>query len=300
MDKANDNIFMKIKYLVLYALNPLNVLNDSKKHPWFLYLILPAVGWMLFFLQVGIERYRGFMYSAWKVVLITFLGFTIGYIAVGLISWMLNLILSALGKALHTDQVISLIALSHTYMTFSVVLGLIYNLTGNSSSDSFDGDIGIGSVILLYLTESENTFELELFLSVPDEFWTYPEEYYHEEHDSPHIPGPASQSDVAVGVGISSAGIVLINALTKTSLFGSVSLNSTFNPLSGNVSPNTFAPKGTAVSGGSGFLNIIKSFFKSLFGNLRDMLTDEGRSYASGKLFDIIENTEINDIRKDN
>lgn len=138
----------------------------------------------------------------------------------------------------------------------------------------------------------------------------YNEEYdFYEHEERPHIPSPSRQADVAVGVGISTIGIVLVNSLTKTSLFGSASFNSTFNPSSpspasvptggaATASGAGTTGAGTAASGsaGNGIVGVIKEFFKGLFDNLRDMLTDEGRSYASGKFSDILETTEIDDI----
>lgn len=129
----SDNILKKLKYIIFYALNPIQVLEEEKFHKWYLYLILPAVGWMLFFLQVGLDKY----YVFWRVLIISLLGLIIGYIFVAGIGWLLTLILNNLGNYLRNDQVISLIALSHTYMASSVVLGLIYNIFGNSSSASF-------------------------------------------------------------------------------------------------------------------------------------------------------------------
>ena len=46
---------------------------------------------------------------------------------------------------------------------------------------------------------------------------------------------------------------------------------------------------------GGGFFNTIKEFFKNLFANLRDMLTDEGRSYASGRVSELLDDASIDD-----
>ena len=40
-------------------------------------------------------------------------------------------------------------------------------------------------------------------------------------------------------------------------------------------------------------------FFKNLLDGIRDMLTDEGRSYASGKLSEIIDNVVPDEIDKE-
>ena len=128
-----DNIFKRIKHFILFALNPINILEDETHHKWFIYLILPALGWMLFFLQVGLDKSLTFF----GVVFISLLGFVFGYIVVGLVGFLLKLLLVSTKKLIRTDQIISVVALSHTYMTFSVILGLIYNLFGYSSSASF-------------------------------------------------------------------------------------------------------------------------------------------------------------------
>jgi hypothetical protein len=128
-----DTVWKKIKYIIFYALNPIGILSESTFHRWYLYLILPAVGWMLFFLQVGLDKYYGF----WKVLLMVIIGLISGYSFVGAIGFIMTFILSYLGKELKNDQVISLIALSHTYMASSMFLGLIYNIIGFNSSASF-------------------------------------------------------------------------------------------------------------------------------------------------------------------
>jgi hypothetical protein len=134
---VSGGVWGKIKSFVIFALNPSGILKNKKKQKWYLYLLFPASGWLLFFLQVGMERYRQGMYTAWKVILICILGFIIGYVMVGLIGALIDFILSRMKFDLRFDQVVSLIALSHTYMVFSVVLGLIYGLFGNSSSAAF-------------------------------------------------------------------------------------------------------------------------------------------------------------------
>lgn len=135
--KPSGGLFAKIKTFAFLALNPSGVLKDSKKQKWYLYLIFPSVGWLLFFLQVGMERYRQGMYSVWKVILICLLGLIIGYVMVGIIGALIDFILSYFKMDVRFDQAVTLIAMSHTYMIFSLVLGLIYNLFGNSSSAAF-------------------------------------------------------------------------------------------------------------------------------------------------------------------
>lgn len=134
---SSDGIFARLKIFAVFALNPTGVLKRKEKQKWYLFLIFPATGWFLFFLQIGMERFRQGSYSAWKVILISLLGLVIGYIMVGVIGAVIDFILSYFKINLRFDQVVSLIALSHTYMVFSVLLGLIYNLFGNSSSAAF-------------------------------------------------------------------------------------------------------------------------------------------------------------------
>ena len=125
------------KAFLLTALSPSGILKEKKKQKWYLYLIYPAIGWLLFFLQVGMERFRQGSYTAWTVILVCFLGLIFGYIIVGIIGAILDFILSHNKMEVRFDQVVSLIAMSHTYMIFSLVLGLLYNIFGNSSAATF-------------------------------------------------------------------------------------------------------------------------------------------------------------------
>ena len=134
---SDNGFFAKVKIFAVFALNPSGVLKNKEKQKWYLYLIFPAVGWFLFFLQIGMERFRQGSYSAGKVILISLLGLIVGYIVVGIIGALIDFILSYYKIDLRFDQVVSLIALAHTYMVFSVLLGLIYNLFGNSSAATF-------------------------------------------------------------------------------------------------------------------------------------------------------------------
>ncbi len=118
------------------------------------------------------------------------------------------------------------------------------------------------------------------------------EDYYSHE-SRPHIPRPSSQADVAAGIGLSTVGIFVVNSFTKTSVFGSTSFNTSFNPANPPASPAVQAPSASVSSSGGGFFNSVGGFFKSLFETLKEMLTDEGRSYASGRLSEIIEKTDF-------
>ncbi len=201
-----------------------------------------------------------------------------------------------------------------------------FNLIGANSND-------VACVILRLSSKEEESFVWHLFLNpggsgllVQEEEINYPagSAYDSREH-RPHIPSPRTQADVASGIGLSTIGIVVANALTKTSVFGSASFNGSFDPTSaspGGQTPSVdlggssaSAATGTgastasvvqssapatgasgATSSGGGFIGAIKDFFRNLFANLRDMLTDEGRSYASGKLSETLDNVIPDDI----
>ena len=132
MDNISKNNVGKIKDFLLFALNPAEIVRKKKQYNWFLYLIYPAVGWMIFFLQVGLDKFSGF-----RVFITMLLGLIIGYIAVGVIGFLIAFILARLGMDIRSDQVITLISMSHTYMLFSVLLGLVYRIFGSSSASAF-------------------------------------------------------------------------------------------------------------------------------------------------------------------
>lgn len=132
MDKNNTKTDGRLKSFLLFALNPAEIMKVRKPYNWFLFLIYPAVGWMIFFMQVGMDKYMG-----WGILLIALLGLVVGYIAVGAIGFLIAFILARMGMDIRNDQVITLIAMSHTYMLFSVLLGLIYRIFGSSSASAF-------------------------------------------------------------------------------------------------------------------------------------------------------------------
>ncbi len=170
----------------------------------------------------------------------------------------------------------------------------------------FVTDYSYTNSIALDLDVEGDPWDWTIYLEVPGEETYYmnaghikdgySSDYYHEER--PHVPTPSKQADVAAGVGLSTAGIAIANALTKTSIFGSASFNGTLGPVAPGVPPSAPAPVNTSAS--SGFLGAIKNFIKNLFSGLRDMLTDEGRSYASGKMADFLEDTDIENIIDEN
>lgn len=131
-EKSTRSTDGTIKQFILFALNPSEIVKEKKQYNWFLFLIYPAVGWMIFFLQVGMEKFSGF-----RVFITMLLGLVIGYIAVGAIGFIIAFILARLGMDIRSDQVITLISMAHTYMLFSVVLGLLYRIFGSSSASTF-------------------------------------------------------------------------------------------------------------------------------------------------------------------
>ena len=74
----------KLKGFVVYALNPAKILTKKTPQKWYLHLILPAVGWMCFFIQVVLDKGDMYYVTAANVLLYAFLGFVLGYVTVGL------------------------------------------------------------------------------------------------------------------------------------------------------------------------------------------------------------------------
>ena len=101
--------------------------------------------------------------------------------------------------------------------------------------------------------------------------------------------------DLAAGAGISVAVIFIANSLTNTSVFGTASFS---NPVQFNQSliqpgaGSSASPASSLAQSSNIFRSLVK-FFKNLFEVLRDMLTDEGRSYASGKMNEILSDTDF-------
>lgn len=160
------------------------------------------------------------------------------------------------------------------------------------------------NAIALYLDVDGDPWDWTIYLEVPGEEEYYGTGYITDEYDSgheasPHVPSPSTQADVAAGVGISTVGIAVANALTKTSVFGSASFNAAVNPPLTAPVPSAPAPQ-SASTGSGGFFGAIWDFFKNLLENLRDMFTDEGRSYASGRVSDFLEDAEIDTSGDDN
>ena len=166
----------------------------------------------------------------------------------------------------------------------------------------FASDYSYTNSIALDLDVEGDPWDWTIYLEVPGEETyylnteyikdEYSSDYSHEEN--PHVPAPSTQADVAAGVGLSTVGIAVANALTKTSIFGSASFSGALGPVAPSIPPSAPAPVSTSAS--SGFFGAIKNFIKNLFSGLRDMLTDEGRSYASGKMADFLEETDIKNI----
>jgi hypothetical protein len=144
---STENVLVKFKYFVLKTLNPISILSEEKKHKWYYYLAIPAFGWMLFFLQVGLSRNIQSDYPAGKIILLSATGLALGYLCVLAISMLLIILFLLWGIKTTPDKVISIIALSHTYMGFSMILGLVYGIFGNSSPTSF-GIVGLLCTLL--------------------------------------------------------------------------------------------------------------------------------------------------------
>ena len=165
----------------------------------------------------------------------------------------------------------------------------------------------VPAIMLDFTQPGSNAWNWNAFLTTPDNelvsaytdsYVTETADYYMEHEERPHIPRPSTQADVAAGVGLTTVGVALANTLTKTSIFGNASFNGSFNP-SAPAPPPTPTSPAPANSSGGGFFGVIKDFFKNLFDQLREMLTDEGRSYASGKLSENLENILPIDIEKE-
>ncbi|MDX1358144.1 MAG: hypothetical protein R3232_04885 [Clostridia bacterium] len=192
-------------------------------------------------------------------------------------------------------------------------------------SMEFDSDAGQVPALLLIFQDSDDPWNWYVYLEMPGEdviklsgsnvdLIIHSDYYDHESR--PHIPSPRSETDVAVGVGLSTIGFVVLNALTKTTPFGNTPYNSSFDPTApakGGPSASASGGSGAAAASsatpssatagatgspgsGSAFFGAIKDFFRNLYMNLRDMLADEGRSYASGKLAEILGESIPDDI----
>jgi hypothetical protein len=132
-----SELMKAVKRFILYALNPTAILKEEKRSSWYYHLILPAVGWMLFFLQVGIYKNSQSYYPFGRILLLSLTGLVIGYASVFAISCILSFMLTLWGLHIRADHAISCVSMSHTYMTFSVVLGLVYSIFGSISPSSF-------------------------------------------------------------------------------------------------------------------------------------------------------------------
>lgn len=169
----------------------------------------------------------------------------------------------------------------------------------------FVADYEYTNALALDLIVDNGSWDWIIYLEIPGEeeyYMTYmfTEDEYHDHESSPHIPSPSTQAEVAAGVGISTVGIAVANGLTKTSMLGSASFNVPAAQAGQAARTASDAASNTRSYVNSGVLNSIKNFFKNLFANLRDMLTDEGRSFASGRISDFLEDAEIDNTGDDN
>jgi|GEM_PF-1632855 len=115
-----------VKKYMLYSLDPVKALTDDREQRWYCHLLLPAFGWMMFFLLVGLYRNFQSGYPVWETVFLAGKGFVLGYICVMIASILLSFMLMLFGVFIKVDSVITCVALSHTYMAFSMILGLVY------------------------------------------------------------------------------------------------------------------------------------------------------------------------------
>lgn len=186
--------------------------------------------------------------------------------------------------------------------------GTVTDYTGTLSG----GLVEISTEIMEFNIDYEYTNALALDLAVDGNPWDWTiylevlgEELYYMGHmiedsiedysseETPHVPSPVTQADVAAGVGVSTVGIAVANALTKTTVMGSASFTPPVNMQNASMGNNIAQP---VTETSRGFFSSIWRFIKNLLENLRDMLTDEGRSFASGKLSENIGDIGADDI----
>lgn len=134
----------KLKNALLIFFNPSLILDNNKKYRWYLFLIYPAAGWSLFFLQVYISQHIN---SADTLIKMMIISFVLGYAVNLFIGITLTLLLRLIKRRIEYDNVISCIALSHTYMFFSLILGFIYRIFDPTASVSF----GVAGVLCTLL-----------------------------------------------------------------------------------------------------------------------------------------------------
>jgi hypothetical protein len=145
---------------------------------------------------------------------------------------------------------------------------------------------GSKNTILLKLTDTDNSWGWDIYLETAGGSWAG-----SGDSGGPlQLPMSSDQADVAVGVGISTLGVVLLNTLTKTSVSCAISFNLPASAVTGPVPVQTAGPY--TAGGSGGFFEAIKRIFGSIVTDIRDMLVDEGRSYISGKTFDKISKEE--------
>lgn len=134
----------KFKHAIILLLNPGQILDDKKKYKWYLFLLYPALGWSLFFLQVYLSQHINSISTLTQMLVISFV---LGYIVNLIIGVTLTWILRSIKRRIEYDNVISCISLSHTYMFFSLILGFIYRIFDPSASVSF----GVAGVLCTLL-----------------------------------------------------------------------------------------------------------------------------------------------------
>ena len=119
--------------------------------------------------------------------------------------------------------------------------------------------------------------------------------------DMPEVSGPVQVAVGAIFVSVIAALSNLPSAAIGSGMGAFASSAGTAGSAGGGSASSSGAvgmspvSGGTASSSGGGIsdvLSAIGNFFKQLIANLRDMLTDEGRSYASGRISDLFEDDE--------
>jgi len=85
--------------------------------------------------------------------------------------------------------------------------------------------------------------------------------------------------------GAGSAGTAGIAGMAGNTTQQAAGLSSTVQSAAAQAIQNAAGP---GIAEATGIISVLKSFFTELFINLRNMITDEGRSYASGKVSEIL------------
>ena len=132
------------KKAIIVLLNPSQILDNKKKYKWYFFMLYPAFGWSLFFLQVYLSSNVSSTSTLIKMLVSSFV---LGYVVNAIIGVSLTWILRLIKRRIEYDNVITCISLSHTYMFFSLILGFIYRLVDSGASVTF----GVAGVLCTLL-----------------------------------------------------------------------------------------------------------------------------------------------------